>query len=73
MKKKDLSLNHRFLDEAGDSTFYGKGETRYYNYIKDQISLVMDIYDTTKYDGWKNYYNPRNPLTTENKISPLLH
>ena len=26
MRKKELKTNHRFLDEAGDTTFYGKGK-----------------------------------------------
>ena len=52
---------------------FERGETRYYNYIKDQVSLVIDIYDEAKYEGWKNYYNPKKPLTAENKISPHLH
>lgn len=25
--KKDIKHNHRFLDEAGDTAFYGKGKT----------------------------------------------
>lgn len=52
---------------------FEKGETRFYNYLKEKISLVIDVYDTNKYDNWKNYYGPRNPLTAENKISPPLH
>lgn len=108
---------HRFLDEAGDTTFYGKGkkniigtngvsnvfilgmikvkdpllnladyfcwtiqrvfergEIRYYNFIKEQVKLVIDLYDTEKYNDWKNHYdNKKNPLTVENKISPLKH
>lgn len=53
---------------------FERGETRYYNFIKDQVKLVIDLYDTKKYDGWKNYYdNRKNPLTAENKISPLKH
>lgn len=53
---------------------FERGETRYYNYIKDQIKLVIDLYDTDKYEGWKNYYTPKkNPLTSENKISPPKH
>ena len=52
---------------------FEKGETRFYNYLKEKISLVIDVYDTSKYDNWKNYYTPKNPLTAENKISPPLH
>lgn len=43
------------------------GEFRYYNFIKERISLIWDIYDTTNYP--KNYYSPKNPLSPE-KMSP---
>lgn len=52
---------------------FEKGETRFYNYLKEKIPLVIDVYDADKYEKWKNYYNPKNPLTAENKISPPLH
>ncbi|MCC5612827.1 DUF3800 domain-containing protein [Nostoc sp. CHAB 5834] len=51
-----------------------KGEVRYYNYLRDKISLVVDLYDPKAGRGkWSNYYKPGNPLTTRNKISPPLH
>lgn len=50
---------------------FEKGETRYYDYLKDKIRLVVYLYDADKYKGWKNYYDPkRNPLTSENKMVP---
>ena len=53
---------------------FERGEIRYYNFLKDQIKLVIDLYETEKYGNWKNYYdNKKNPLTTGNKISPLKH
>jgi hypothetical protein len=52
---------------------FEKGEVRYYNYVKEKISLIVDLYDEEKYEEMKNYYTPNNPLTPENKISPLLH
>ncbi len=51
---------------------FEKGETRYYNYLKDKISLVIDLYDSEKYKNSKNYYTIKNPLMAENKISPSL-
>lgn len=45
-----------------------RGELRYYNFLKDKISLVMDIYDSTKYQNWQNYYTPKNPLTKQNHL-----
>jgi hypothetical protein len=47
---------------------FTKKETRYYNFVKDKISLIVDIYDFDKYP--KNYYHKRNPFNI-NKISPL--
>ena len=49
---------------------FERGEVRYYNYIQEKISLVVDIYDESKYEGSKNYYRRGNPLTTDNKLSP---
>lgn len=48
---------------------FEKGETRFYDYVFDKISLVVDLYDSSKYSGNKNYYNKYNRLTVENKIS----
>jgi hypothetical protein len=52
---------------------FEKGETRYYDFLKEKISLVVDIYDTEKWERSRNYYTPKNPLTAQNKISPLVH
>lgn len=54
---------------------FEKGEVRYYNYLRDKISLVVDLYDPTAGPGnqWNNYYKPTRPLTASNKISPPLH
>jgi len=49
---------------------FEKGEMRYYNYLADKIRLVVDLYDLDKYEGFRNYYNKKNPLTAENKIGP---
>lgn len=45
-----------------------KRETRYFNFLKNKISYLVDIYDFSKYP--KNFYNSRNPFDI-NKISPL--
>lgn len=47
---------------------FTKGEMRYYNFVKEKISLIVDIYDFEKYP--KNYYHKRNPFDIK-KISPL--
>jgi hypothetical protein len=52
---------------------FEKGEVRFYNYLQEKISVVIDLYDSEKYTDWKNYYGPKNLLTAENKISLPLH
>jgi len=47
---------------------FEKGETRFYEVLADKLPTIIDLYDTTKYDGWKNYYGPKNLLTKDNKI-----
>lgn len=50
---------------------FEKGEMRYYEYLKDKIRLVVDLYDTDSYKGSQNYYDhKRNPLTPANKLGP---
>jgi hypothetical protein len=49
---------------------FEKGEMRYYSYLGDKIRLVVDLYDVDKYEGFRNYYDKKNPLTAENKIGP---
>lgn len=46
---------------------YEKGDFRYYNYLKEKISLVHDILDVKP--SSKNYYTPKNPL--DKKIDPV--
>ena len=45
-----------------------KEEIRYFNFVKNKISLIVDIYDFDKYP--KNYYSRKNVFAV-NKISPL--
>ena len=54
---------------------FERGETRYYNFVKEKISLVIDLYDRDKAEkDWSNHYdNKKNPLTERNKISPPIH
>jgi hypothetical protein len=52
---------------------FERGEIRFYEFLIDKISLVIDLYDREKWEGARNYYTKKNPLTVQNKISPLLH
>lgn len=47
---------------------FERGETRYYDYLGDQISIVTDIYDSDKYAGNKHIYNKRRRLTRDNLL-----
>lgn len=49
---------------------FERGDTRYYDFVRERISLVVDLYDAEKYEGSQNYYTPRKPLNAENKIGP---
>ena len=50
---------------------FEKGQMRFYDYLREKIRLVVDLYDGERYVGNKNYYDShRNPLTVENKIGP---
>ena len=51
---------------------YERGEFRYYNYLKDKIALVYDVFDARYYNtkGQSNYYTPNNPLEAK-KIDPV--
>lgn len=47
---------------------FERGEVRYYNFLSGQMSLIVDLYDSTKYQNSGNYYTPKNPLTAANKV-----
>jgi hypothetical protein len=49
---------------------FEQGEVRHYNYLAGKIRLVVDLYDREKYEGSRNYYYKKNPLTAENKLGP---
>lgn len=50
---------------------FEQGEMRYYNYLSEKIRLVVDLYDRSKYEGSRNYYDrKKNPLTVQNKLGP---
>ena len=58
-------MDYKYFTDC-ESTKYGT--IRYYNYIKEKIALVHDIFDFVKYP--KNYYTPKNPLEAK-KIDPV--
>lgn len=49
---------------------FEKGQPRYYDYLREKIRLVVDLYDSERYAGNKNYYDQKNPLTSQNRIGP---
>ena len=48
---------------------YTKGEMRFFEFVREKYSLIVDIFDTAKYP--KNYYGGKNEFDI-NKISPLV-
>jgi hypothetical protein len=51
---------------------FEKGEVRFYNYLSEKIRVVIDLYDSARYQGNRNYYDKKNPLTAANKIGPPI-
>jgi hypothetical protein len=49
---------------------FERGETRHYDFVREQISLVVDLYEAKKQEDSRNYYTPEYPLTIENKLGP---
>lgn len=49
---------------------FERGDLRFYEFIRDKISLVVDLYDTGNYEGSRNYYRRNHPLTAANKLGP---
>ena len=49
---------------------FEQGEVRHYNYLAERIRLVVDLYDRERYEGSRNYYDRKNPLTAQNKLGP---
>ena len=49
---------------------FERGETRYYDFLGDRISLVVDLYDAASYVGNQHYYTRKHPLTAAQKLSP---
>lgn len=47
---------------------FEKGETRYYDFISDKVSTVIDLYDSAKWSNYQNYYGRKRKLTKENLI-----
>jgi hypothetical protein len=47
---------------------FSKGEMRYFDFMREKISLVVDLYDSANYPN--TYYTKKNPFDA-NKISPL--
>ena len=45
-----------------------KQEMRYYRFVGNKVSMLLDLYDAPKYP--KNWYSRRNPFDIE-KTSPL--
>lgn len=49
---------------------FERGDTRYYDFLGDQIRLVVDLYDEANYAGSRHYYRDKHRLSPKNKLSP---
>ena len=47
---------------------FERGETRYYDFISEKVSMIIDLYDSEKYEGNQNYYGRKRKLTSGNLI-----
>jgi uncharacterized phage-like protein YoqJ len=47
---------------------FEKGETRYYDFISEKVSTIIDLYDSEKWANNLNYYGRKRKLTKENLI-----
>ncbi len=47
---------------------FERGDTRYYDFLKERISVVVDLYDSENYKNYGNYYSPKKPLTAANLL-----
>ncbi|MEI8313387.1 MAG: DUF3800 domain-containing protein [Verrucomicrobiota bacterium] len=49
---------------------FERGETRYYDFVRERVAVVADLYDAENHAGSRNFYTPRHPLTPKNKLGP---
>ena len=47
---------------------FERGETRFYEAIKDRVPMVIDLYDIDNFDNRQNCYTLKHPLTENNKL-----
>lgn len=47
---------------------FERGEMRHYEFVRDKISVIVDLYDSANYEGSQNYYSRNRPLTAANKL-----
>lgn len=47
---------------------FERGDTRYYDFLKERISVVVDLYDSENYKNYGNCYSPKKPLTAANLL-----
>lgn len=50
---------------------FERGETLHSDFVRECISLIVDLYDSEKYGGSRNYYTCKHTLSPENKLGPL--
>ena len=51
---------------------FERGDLRYYEFVRNKIALVTDLYDIENFKKGENFYTRERPLTPKNKLSPPL-
>lgn len=49
---------------------FERGEMRHYDFVRERIALVVDLYDSENDEHGRNHYTPEHPLTPDNKLGP---
>jgi hypothetical protein len=47
---------------------FERGEMRHYEFVREKVGWVVDLYDSANYEGNRNKYTRERPLTAENKL-----
>jgi hypothetical protein len=48
---------------------FERGEMRHYEFVREKVALVVDLYDFGNYEGSRNFYTRNRPLTAANKLT----
>lgn len=58
-----------YLSWSGQRVFE-MGDTTFYDVVRERVSVIQDIWDFRNNGGSRNWYGPKRPLTSGNKLRP---